>query len=146
MLQAILPGPALAPPADAPAQLHAVVDAGLRFDLEFYLCQRAGAGDLAPEFRDFREPPDDGLDRGGEHVVPADDEHVVDPAQNTALQPREPPPAGAPAARHPHAVPGAVTDQRAAPAAEVRQDQLALRAPRAFRDGLVCEKLSYVKG
>ena len=35
-------------------------------------------GHLAAELRDLREPPEHRFDRGGEDVVPADDEHVVD--------------------------------------------------------------------
>src|SRR5262249_28147987 len=64
-----------------------------------------------------RKATDNGLDRRGEDVDPADDQHVVEPPEDAALQTHERAAARARSARPPRAVPRAIADERRAQAA-----------------------------
>ena len=69
-------------------------------------------------------------DRAGMDVVAAQDDHVVHAAADAADQPGQRPAARARRRIDAHQIAGAIAQQRAADAAEVRDDQLALRPRR----------------
>src|SRR5438552_2399816 len=74
------------------------------------LVELAVAEDLDLELVDRREAADDTLDRRRKDVHAADDEHIVEPAEDAALQAHERPPARARRRGHAGAVAGTVTD------------------------------------
>src|SRR5262245_57271991 len=78
------------------------------------------------EFADLCKLAQHRLDRRRVDIVTADNEHVIHPAEDPAIEPGEVTAAGASAAGQFDKVASAIADQRAAPAAEVRQDELAL--------------------
>src|SRR5439155_1932027 len=112
---------------------HARPAARADFHEDAGLVQLARAEDLDLELLDGREAPHDVLDSGRKDVHAAQDQHVVEAAEDAALEPPERPAARAGAVGEAHAVAGAVADHRRAEAPEVRQHQLALAYRRARR-------------
>ena len=77
--------------------------------------------------------PQDALHGAGKYVDAADDEHVVHPAEDAALQKLKPPSAGAIAARRTDPIPRPIPNGGKTEAAQVGDDQLALAS---LPDGL----------
>src|SRR2546422_1062032 len=85
-------------------------------------------------FVDHREAADDAVDRGGKDVDAADDEHVVETAEDATLQARKRPPARARRRGEARTVAGTETDHGRADAPEVGEDELAVaRGPSGHR-------------
>ena len=63
----------------------------------------------------------------GKHVDPADDEHVVEPAEDAALEAPEGASAPANSSASAHVIPGPVADDRRTDPAQVCQDKLSVR-------------------
>ncbi len=55
-------------------------------DRDLHMLHRSPGFDINPVLGDFRELPQNGFDARRENIVPADREHVVDPAQDTAIR------------------------------------------------------------
>src|SRR5207244_11217538 len=90
------------------------------------LVRLAVAEDLDLELVDGREAADHTLERGRKDVHAADDEQIVEPAEDAALQAHERPPARARRRGHADTVAGTVTDHGRADASEVGEDELAV--------------------
>src|SRR5712692_9199242 len=102
---------------------HAVSEHGLE-DAVAARAARSAAHDAA----------DDALDRRGKDVAAADDEHVVEPAEDATLQVPERPPARAWCRGEARTVAGTETDHGRADAPEVGEDELAVaRGPSGRR-------------
>src|SRR5437867_9706139 len=123
--------------ADGLAQrlLHAAHAGGvLELDQHADLVDLAVAEHFDLEFVDHREAADDALDRRGKDVDAADDEHVVEPAEDATLQERKRPPARARRRGEARTVAGTETDHGRADAPEVGEDELAVaRGPSGHR-------------
>src|SRR5438105_3565022 len=110
------------------------VDAGPRLERAAQRIHAPLGVGLDAEFDDVVEAADDVLEDAREDVHAAHREHVVHPAEDPGSKLHVRAPAAAGSAGRPHAVAGPVTDRRRAPAAEVREDELALPF---VRDGAV---------
>src|SRR6266508_6818500 len=96
-------------------------DACARFDRAAELVHLPDPHELDAELFDLLKSAHDRLDSAREDVDAAHRDHVVDTADDPALQLEERPAARASLAYGPHAVAGAVADCRRAPAAQVRE-------------------------
>src|SRR2546428_102662 len=117
--------------ADPEARPQRLTDPGgagrvLQLDQDTDLVELPVPEHLDLELVDRGEASYDPLDRGREDVDAADNEHVVEPAEDAALQAPERPPARAAPRPQTHAVARAVSHDRRAHPPEIRQDQPAL--------------------
>ena len=94
-----------------------------RLDLDSQLGHGSSLIHLDAELGHLVEAAKDTLYRRREHVVAANDDHIVASTQNPALHPGERPPAGARPAGQPHLIPGTISNQGASEAAQIGQHQ-----------------------
>ena len=81
--------------------------------------------DFQAKLRNGGKVSNDGFNAAGEHIVAANDQHVIHSAKNPALQPAEHSSGGVRIAADRHKVSRAISQQRAAGAPEIGDDQFA---------------------
>src|SRR5688500_1813199 len=103
-----------------------VLDTAAELHANLLLVEHLHAVQIHGELADLGKAPHDVLERTGEDVDAAHDQHVIDAADHAALAAQVGAAAAARLAIEPHAVPGPVPDERHADATEVRHDELTL--------------------